>query len=154
MQIILLFPQMVTLHSDLMAVTCTTRQHVTWSFGICWHTIMRWPAGGAEELGNYAKCRRLVDHSGRQLFGRSVCGWKIKSCVILINTPVQTLELSCLCFCAINTYSSTDSMPKKFPEFYGTRKFVTLLTAALQLAVHVGQQYVVTHTIRQTGLSA
>jgi hypothetical protein len=89
---------------------------VSRSLGICWHAIMRCPAGGAEELSNYTKCRRLVDCNDRQLYGRSVCGWKIQSCVILINTSVQTSELFCLCFSAINPYSSTDSMPKEFPE--------------------------------------
>jgi hypothetical protein len=45
-------------------------------------------------------------------------------------------------------------MPKKSPEFYGTYKFITLITTARQLTAHMEQQFVVTHTIRQTEVSA
>ena len=36
-------------------------------------------------------------------------------------------------------------MLKKFPEFYGNRKFITLFTEAFQLTVHMEQQFEVEH---------
>ena len=44
-------------------------------------------------------------------------------------------------------------MSKKFPEIYGTRKFIALFTTVRQRPGDIEQQFTVTHTIRQTEIS-